>query len=106
MGTNRRYAHHVETQIAVRAQQATSTAQAVGLSPIEVDLANHPARSSPTPIPVHAWVHFTPVPARVEGVALSWNNEAVHIQFTDSNGREQQIWVWASAVERANDSPQ
>jgi len=100
MGTNRRYADRIDEQMAARAQQVASATRPVGLSPIEVDLAAQPARSNGAPVPIRAWVQFTPTPAQLEGVAVEWNDVAVHVELIDSAGRRHRLWVWASAVER------
>lgn len=100
MGTNRRYAHRVDQQMATRAQQVASAARPVGLSEVEVDLANRPARSQTVPVPIRAWVQFTPTPAQLQGVAVEWNDVAVHVELVDAAGRRHRLWVWASAVER------
>ncbi len=100
MGTNRRYADRLDRQMATRAQQVASAPRPVGLSPTEVDLATHPARSHSTPIPIRAWVHFTAAPAQLEGVAVEWTDTAVHVEIVDTAGRRHRLWVWASAVER------
>lgn len=100
VGTNRRYADHIDKQMAARAQQVSSAARPLGLSPVEVDLAMQPARSGSAPIPIRAWVQFTPAPAQLEGVAVQWNDAAVHIEVVDGAGRTHRLWVWASAVER------
>jgi hypothetical protein len=103
MGTSRRYAHRVDEQNAHRAQQVSSAPRPVGLSPIEVDLAASPARTAPAPIPIRAWVQFSPTPAQLNGVALEWNEDAVHIEVVDAAGRTHKLWVWASAVQRLPD---
>lgn len=100
MGTNRRYADRVDQQMTSRAQQVASAPRPVGLSPVEVDLARQPARSQSTPVPIRAWVQFTPTPAKLEGVAVEWNDVAVHVELVDAAGRRHRLWVWASAVER------
>lgn len=104
MGTNRRYADRVDQQTASRAQQVASAARPMGLSPVEVDLARKPARSHSTPVPIRAWVQFTPTPAHLEGVAVEWNDVAVHVELIDAAGRRHRLWVWASAVERVDTS--
>lgn len=109
MGTNRRYADRVDQQMATRAQQVASAPRPLGLSPVEVDLARHPARSQSAPVLIRAWVQFTPAPAQLEGVAVEWNDVAVHVELVDGDGRRHRLWVWASAVERnapAHDSGQ
>jgi hypothetical protein len=105
MGTNRRYAHRVDDQNANRAQQVSSAPRPVGLSPVEVDLAASPARAASAPIPIRAWVQFSPAPAQLNGVALEWNEDAVHIEVVDAAGRTHKLWVWASAVQRLQDEP-
>jgi len=102
MGTNRRYAEHVDQQLAARAQQVASAPRPAGLSPLEVDLARQPARSHTDPVPIRAWVQFTPTPAQLEGVAVEWNDVAVHVELIDAAGRRHRLWVWASAVERVD----
>jgi hypothetical protein len=103
MGTNRRYAHRVDDQNANRAQQVSSAPRPVGLSPVEVDLAASPARAASAPIPIRAWVQFSPAAAKLNGVALEWNEDAVHIEVVDAAGRTHKLWVWASAVQRLQD---
>lgn len=102
MGTNRRYADRIDQQMATRAQQVSSASRPAGLSPVEVDLAAQPARSQGAPIPIRAWVQFTPASARLEGVAVEWNDVAVHVELVDAAGRRHRLWVWASAVERVD----
>jgi hypothetical protein len=102
VGTNRRYANRVDQQMATRAQQVASAPHPVGLSPIEVDLATQPVRSPSTPIPIRAWVHFTPQPAQLQGVAVEWTDTAVNVELVDAAGRSHRLWVWASAVERVD----
>jgi len=104
VGTNRRYAKQVDQRLAVRAQQVASAPRPVGLSPVEVDLASNPARSANAPVAVRAWVHFSPSPARLEGVAIEWTDTAVHVEVADEAGRRHRLWVWASAVERVDPS--
>lgn len=87
--------------MARRAQQVASVARPVGLSPVEVDLAARPARSSSAPVPIRAWVQLSPAPAQLEGVAIEWNDVAVHVELVDAAGRKHRLWVWANAVERA-----
>lgn len=94
--------------MATRAQQVASAARLLGLSPVEVDLVSRPARSQSAPVPIRAWVQFSPAPAQLEGVAVEWNDVAVHVELVDEAGRKHRLWVWASAVERvdpAADSP-
>ncbi len=100
MGTNRRYADRVDRQMAARAQQVASAARPLGLSPVGVDLTSRPARSQSVPVPILAWVQFTPTPTKLEGVAVEWNDVAVHVELIDAAGRKHRLWVWASAVER------
>jgi len=102
MGTNRRYADRVDQQMASRAQQVASAPRPVGLSPVEVDLARQPARSHSAPVPIRAWVQFNPAPAQLEGVAVEWNDFAVHVELVDAAGRRHRLWVWANAVERVD----
>lgn len=83
-----------------RAQQVGSAARPLGLSPVEVDLIKQPARSLSAPVPIRAWVQFTPAPKQLEGVAMEWNDVAVHVELVDATGRRHRLWVWASAVER------
>jgi hypothetical protein len=100
MGTNRRYANRVDQRMATRAQQVASAPRPLGISPAEVDLARQPARSHSSPVPIRAWVQFTPAPAQLEGIAVEWNDVAVHVELVDAAGRKHRLWVWASAVER------
>ena len=102
MGTNRRYADRLDQQTATRAQQVASASRPVGLSPLEVDLATQPARSNGGPVPVRAWVQLAPAPVRLEGVAVEWNDAAVHVELVDDHGRRHRLWVWASAVDRVD----
>lgn len=36
----------------------------------------------------------------VHRVALAWASRTVLVRYTDANGREGTVWVWASAVTR------
>jgi len=101
MGTNRRYAHRVDEQIAARSQQVASAPRVLGLSPVEVDLAANSPRRGQEPIPIDAWVHLAPAPVRLTGVALEWTDTAVHVELVDNDGRRHRVWVWADAVRRA-----
>lgn len=42
-------------------------------------------------LPLGVWVHFSPVPAHMEGVAVEWNDLAEHIEVYDSSGRQHRM---------------
>lgn len=100
MGTNRRYAHRIDENMARRATEAAARPRPLGLTPSELDLKNNPIIEVQEPIPVQAWVTWQTQPVLTQARAVKWTARAVCIEWTDGTGATYQSWVWASAVDR------
>ena len=102
MGTNKRYAQHLDRLMDERiAQRVAETAGPLqSLRPEELELEREPFTRDPQPKPVRAWVRFGDSPLLVDAEACSWTAYAVAIRFTIA-GREFKTWVWGSAVREA-----
>ncbi|MCJ1694650.1 hypothetical protein MT349_02550 [Rathayibacter caricis] len=99
MGSNRRYEDHYDRLTQQRVVEAAVRPVPVSLTPEELDEANHPIRRGPV-VPVRAWVRFQEQPVITEAFAVEWNDRAVHIEWSTSDGTKLDTWVWANAVRR------
>lgn len=102
MGTNRRYADHVDRQMDERVLERIARSGALQtLSDLELQLDAELFTRDPRPRPVTAWVRFGETPVQVRADACAWTPHAVGIRFA-IGGREYKTWVWASAVRAAD----
>lgn len=74
----------------------------INLTPAEIGEDGVPPEVE-NPIPVQAWVRFPESAIRVRGKAVAWSDRAVWVEFTLHDGSRHRAWVWASAVERADE---
>jgi hypothetical protein len=101
VGTNVRYAAQIDAkrdekinEIVMRDHQPQS------LTPNELELDLLPLTRTPKPIPAIAWVHYDKMALKIPVHIVAWTPRACAIKWTTPQGREEKVWVWASAVDR------
>ncbi|PPH13326.1 hypothetical protein C5C71_01895 [Rathayibacter sp. AY1C1] len=99
MGSNRRYEDHYDRLRQQRVTEAAVRPVPVSLTSEELDVANHPVQRGPA-VPVRAWVRFKEQPVITEAFAVEWNDRAVHVEWSMSDGTKLDAWGWANAVRR------
>ena len=63
-------------------------------------LGGDPRRLEP-PVPVRVWICSPRVGWRqLAAEATAWTPRAGHVTYRDEHDREDNIWVWAPAIER------
>jgi len=100
IGTNKRYAEHIDARMTEKVNaQIMAERTPDGLADSELELDRYPLTRTPTPIKARAWVHYDSIPIRVQVEVVAWTPKACAIRWTTPQGREEKIWVWASAVD-------
>ena len=69
------------------------------LTNLELELDKQPLTRTPKPFPALAWVHYGEVALNLRVEVVAWTPRACAIRWTTPDGREDKVWVWASAVE-------
>lgn len=106
IGTNKRYAEHIDARMTERINADVMRDHTPdGLSDNELELNRYPLTRTPKPITARAWVHYDGVPLRVQVEVVAWTPKACAIRWTTPAGREEKIWVWASAVDDTPPEP-
>ena len=102
MGTSKRYAEQVDRRMGERADEAaTRGISPTSLTDAELELDSLPLTKTPKPHEVRAWVRYGAVAVKVSARAVAWTPRAVAIEWKRPSGEVQRAWVWASAVEAA-----
>lgn len=77
--------------------EAITRPRPISLSPYEVgpeDDIHVPDK----PVSTTSWVRFHEQAVQVSAEAFEWTDRAVHLRWTESNGRVLTAWVWRGAV--------
>lgn len=77
-----------------RVREAAVRPVPVSLTAEELDAANHAIRRGPA-VPVRAWVRIQEQPVITDAFAVEWNDRAVHIEWSMSDGTKLDTCVWA-----------
>ena len=100
VGTNRRYAAQIDERMNQKIlDQLAAKYPIQALSEGELRLDLYPVTTDPQPRRVRAWVRFGAIASQIEGDAVAWTPRAVQVKFL-LDGKDQRVWVWASAVDR------
>lgn len=100
MGSNRRYEDHHDRLTQQRVTEAAVRPVPVSLTTEELDAATPPPVRRGPAVLVKAWVRFREQPVITDAYAVEWNDRAVHIEWSMSDGTKLEAWAWVNAVRR------